>query len=482
MELWSSRFGFILAAIGSAVGIGNIWRFSAVLGQNGGGAYLIPYLIAVFLFAMPLMMLELSMGRHFRATVVSAFKNVQPRFNVIGWLLCATVFLILSYYLVITGWTLGYIVSSATGQMESFARFTGSYEPVLYFIITAAITGIVVSAGVQKGIEKISTVMIPFCVGILALMAVYVTTLPGFVEGITFFLSPDFSVLSNPLIWSAAFGQAFFSLSVGEGILITYGAYMNTETMIPHSAIIITIADLAVALMAGAVIFPIVFTFGLEPTIGAELAFSTLPKAFALMPGGYLLGIAFFLVLFFAGLTSAVSMLEVTVAAIREATGLSRRITAALFTGLVIIAGMPSALSYSAAGLMIGDVRILDFMDETVGELGLPVSAFLIAVIFTWFIPRTALEAQIGGGGMWLRLVWPLCRYLIPAVLILTTAARLLAGVDFPGWRFIPGTEFVGTLPQSAGAFIILAVLTLIILAICRLKGCGIPARLRGWL
>jgi len=479
VEQWSSRIGFLLAAIGSAVGIGNIWRFSAVVGQNGGGAYLIPYFIAVFLFAMPLMILELAMGRHFRATVVSAFRSVRPQFNVIGWLLCAIIFIILSYYLVITGWTLGYALLSATGSVTTFALFTSTYEPVVFFILATLATGIVVSIGVQKGIEKISMVMIPFCIIILLVMAIIGTTLPGFADGMRYFLTPDFTVLTNPFIWSAAFGQAFFSLSVGQGILLTYGAYVPRDVKIPPSALIITVADLCVALLAGTVIFPIVFSFGFAPTIGSELAFSTLPRAFSQMPGGQLFAVAFFVVLFFAALTSAVSMLEVNVAAVREALGWTRRRTTLLLTAGILAIGLPSALSYSGAHLTFTGVRVLDYLDDTVGTLGIPIGALLMSVVFTWFLERSVLESQIDAGGRITAIVLFLCKYVIPAVLIVTTAFRLLSGVDFPGTRFIPGAEFIGTPAQAAGIAVILLLLLINILVICRIWGCRLPPWLR---
>jgi NSS family neurotransmitter:Na+ symporter len=221
MERWSSQIGFILAAIGAAVGLGNIWRFSAVLGQNGGGAYLIPYFIAVFVFVLPLMVLEITMGRRFRGTVVSAFGAVRPQFRAIGWLLSAISFLILGYYLVITGWTMAYILFSVTGEPVTFAGFTGSYQPVIYAIIAVLITGFIVSAGVREGIERLSVFLIPACVILLGIMAVYSATLPGFPEALQYLFTPDFSVLFHGDIWLAAFGQALFSLSVGEGILLT---------------------------------------------------------------------------------------------------------------------------------------------------------------------------------------------------------------------------------------------------------------------
>ncbi|MDD3493663.1 MAG: sodium-dependent transporter, partial [Candidatus Thermoplasmatota archaeon] len=209
MDAWSSRLGFLLAAIGSAVGIGNIWRFSSVVGQNGGGAYLIPFFLAVFAFALPLMILELAVGRHLKENVVSAFRRAGPGFHIFGWFICVVVLLILSYYLVITGWTLFYLISSLLGHSVSFSGFSSSYQPVAYFVVSALVTGAVVSLGVREGIEKISKILIPFSLLILVALALYATTLSGFGQGVDFFLTPDFGVLGDPLIWSAAFGQAF---------------------------------------------------------------------------------------------------------------------------------------------------------------------------------------------------------------------------------------------------------------------------------
>ncbi len=470
MEQWSSRTGFILAAIGSAIGIGNIWRFSSVVGQNGGGAYLIPYLIAVFLCALPLMILELAMGRHFQGTVVSGFRSVRPPFRFIGWLLCGILFLILSYYLVITGWTVGYFLFSLGGDTVSFSGFTNGWLPVFLFVVTAGLTGIVVSRGVRQGIERISTLLIPVSIGTLIILALYGATLPGFSEGLAFLFTPDFSVLYDPLIWSAAFGQAFFSLSVGTGILLTYGAYVSRDQGIPVASVIVTVTDLAVALIAGIVIFPIVFSFSLVPTMGAELAFSTLPKAFAMMPGGWLFATVFFLVLFFAALTSAISMLEVSVAAVRESLRWSRIRAAAVLTGAVIIIGLPSALSYSAMDLRIGGIRVLDFMDETIGTLGLPITALLLAVTFTWFVPKEVLAGEIGPGIA--RLVHPICKFIIPAVLLLTTVARLVSGLDYPGLRILPGSEFIGTLLQAEGFILVVVLILVVILVVCWFRTC----------
>ncbi|MDD1715328.1 MAG: sodium-dependent transporter, partial [Methanoregulaceae archaeon] len=193
MERWSSSWGFLLAAIGSAVGIGNIWRFPAIVGQNGGGAYLVPYLIAVFVFALPLMILELTYGRQFRGSVVHVFQQIRPGFQVIGWLTCCIVLLILSYYLVITGWTLAYCWYSVQGDTPAFDLFTMTYLPILFFLLAAFLTGIIVSRGVRKGIERISKVLIPFCFIMLLILVLMGTTLSGFAEGMMYLFSPDFS-------------------------------------------------------------------------------------------------------------------------------------------------------------------------------------------------------------------------------------------------------------------------------------------------
>ena len=426
MERWSSRIGFMLAAIGSAVGIGNIWRFSSVVGQNGGGAYLVPYLLAVLCFAVPLMVLEMSAGRHLRADVVSSFGHAGRSFKTFGWLICLILLLILSYYLVITGWTLAYLAFSLLGIDVAFSDFTSSLQPVAYFLISALATGAIVSSGVKKGIERLVSVLVPFAFLILLALALFCLTLPGAQAGMSFLFRPDYSMLLQPGLWSAAIGQAFFSLSVGMGILITYGAYLDDDADIPKSALIVTVSDLLAAILAGIAIFSLVFTFGLPPTAGAELAFITLPRAFELISYGPILSVAFFALLFSAALTSAVSMLEVNVAAVMGQTGMSRRKASLLLTMALIALGLPSALSYSSIGLSFFGSRILDLLDETVGTLGLPIAAFLVAMVFRWFMDEHLLHSQLGVLSSWMRSLPFLTKYAIPAVLIIITILSLM--------------------------------------------------------
>ncbi|RQD80481.1 MAG: sodium-dependent transporter [Methanocalculus sp. MSAO_Arc2] len=426
-EKWSSNIGFILASIGAAVGIGNIWRFSTVVGQNGGGAYLIPFLLAVVLIAFPLMVIEIKAGRALAADVVSAFEKVHRAFSRIGWVMIAIGFVVLSYYLVITGWTLAFVLYSFIGTAGDFAHFTAGYLPVLFFITAALLTGGVVALGIQKGIERVTVTLIPASFVILIALALYAITLPGFGEGIAFFLTPDFSVLSDPALWGAAFGQSFFSLSVGTGILLTYGSYLRRSVPIARSAVYITCADISVAIISGLIIFPIVFTFGLSPGMGAELVFTTLPEAFSMIPFGAWIGALFFLLLFFSALSATVSMMEMPLSSLVARKGISRKKASAALTGGVIAVGLPSALSYSALDLTVSGIPVLDVLDETVGSFGLPFTALLMAVAFGWVLDPALLREKGGLKGPIPRFILWVCRYVIPPVLVVVL---IFLGVD----------------------------------------------------
>ena len=305
-EQWSSTLGFILASIGSAVGIGNIWRFPYIVGANGGGVFLVPYLISVLLFGLPLMVLELAIGRSTGTSVVSAFRSIRKRFSVAGLVIVAIVSLILGYYLVITSWVLAYALFFALGRPVEFGAFTDSYLPLVFFLLSGLAVFLTVRSGVREGIEKASRYLVPVLVVILLLLVTFSLTEPGAVEGVGFYLSPDYSRLTYPAVWIAAFGQAFFSLSVGMGILLTFGSYLGREAIF-RNAFIIAVADMLIAILAGLVIFPLVFTADLDPAAGVNLAFITLPSAFTEIRYGMLLGALFFLMLFAAALTSAVS-------------------------------------------------------------------------------------------------------------------------------------------------------------------------------
>lgn len=424
-EKWSSSIGFILASIGSAVGIGNIWRFPYIVGENGGGAFLIPYLIAVFLFGMPLMMLEFAMGRHFQASVVPTFSAIGKRFKIAGLFIILGMGIILSYYLVITSWVLAYSFFFISGQSVPFSEFTASYYPLVFFLIAGVIVFLVVRAGVRQGIEKLAKYLIPLLFAMLLMMLIFSLFLPGAVQGIRFYLTPDFERLSDPFVWTAAFGQAFFSLSVGFGILLTYGSYIGDEN-IAKSAGIITVADMLVAILAGIVIFPIVFSFGLDPAAGVQLAFVALPPVFQEISFGIFLGTIFFLLLFFAALTSAVSMLEVPVATLIDHYGFERKKAASLASLIIIVIGLPSALSYTALKLELFGTPLLDIKDYAFGTIGLIIGGLILSITAGWFLDKNIIFREIGGRREMQELFMLIIKFFIPVILFINLVIRVI--------------------------------------------------------
>ena len=418
-EEWSSTLGFILASIGSAVGIGNIWRFPYIVGANGGGAFLIPFLIAVCLFGLPLMVLELAIGRSTGTSVVSAFGSIRQRFTAAGLLIVAIVSLILGYYLVIASWVLAYALFFVIGRPVEFGAFTDSYLPLAFFLLSGLAVYVTVRSGVREGIERASRYLIPVLLVILLFLVAFSLTEPGAVEGIGFYLSPDFSRLTDPAVWIAAFGQAFFSLSVGMGILLTFGSYLKREALFRNAAIIAG-ADILIAVLAGLAIFPLVFTAGLDPAAGVNLVFITLPTAFTEIRYGMLLGALFFLMLFAAALTSAVSMLEVPVAALMDSYGYPRKRATLLVFAAIMLFGLPSALSYTALNLEVFGMPFLDLADYAFGTIGLIVAGLIVSVVGGWFMNRTRIYEEIGGCGWQQRAYMALIRYGVPAILLIT--------------------------------------------------------------
>jgi neurotransmitter:Na+ symporter, NSS family len=314
---------------------------------------------------------------------------------------------------------------------------------------------------VRGGIERLTRFVMPVGLAVLLLLLAYATTLPGFSDGIDFLFSPDFDVLTRPSIWSAAVGQAFFSLSVGFAVLLVYGAYLDRGAPVVRLSWIVAVADLSVALLAGLVIFPIVFTYGFEPTLGAELAFTTLPKAFDVMQAGRIVGAGFFLLVFLAALTSSISMLEANVAAVVETTGRPRWLVTWFLVVALMALGLAPALSYSALELSIGGIRILDFMDDTLGTLGLPISALLMVVVFRWLTTRDILRSQIADldHNIFLRFLLPLTKYAIPPVLALILLATLITGEGPIGTHLVPEGPILGTIARDVAMFIMLPLL-----------------------
>jgi NSS family neurotransmitter:Na+ symporter len=430
-EGWGSNAGFILATLGSAVGLGNVWRFSYVAGENGGGAFLAVYLATVFVVGLPLLLGELAIGRAAQRESAAAFQAVAPGspWRRLGMLGVVVAGLILSYYAVIAGWVLRYLwlyLSGAsanlaeTGFAVGFESFTAHpLAPVAWQMGFMLLTTLVVAGGVQRGIEGLSKWLMPALAVLLLGLAVHSAVLPGFQRGVAFLFQPDWSALAHPGIYLAAVGQAFFSIGLAMGVMVTYGSYVGPRRQLPAAAACVALGDTLFAVIAGLVIFPAVFSFGLDPAQGPALAFVVLPEVFSRMTDGRWVGAAFFVLLAIAALTSAVSLLEVTVAYAMQRFGCSRGPASAALGALFFGLGAPAALGFGpwAAVQGPGGRNILDLMDFAAASVLLPLNGLLIAVFLGWVWQRGAALGACDLHATRLGHAWRLgMRYLVPVL------------------------------------------------------------------
>lgn len=440
-EMWGSRLAFVMAAAGSAVGLGNIWRFPTVTGENGGAAFVVLYLACVFFVGLPIMWCELVMGRRSKRNPVGAFSVLAPGsawkavggFQVIGGMA------ILSYYSVVAGWTIGYACKTLRGDFAGeittdavagqFDAFVGnSFYTILCLGIFVLLTVMIVAGGVRSGIERWTKILMPALFIMLILVVVRSVTLPGASEGLAFYLLPDLSAITPSTVVSAL-GQAFFSLSLGMGVMITYGSYIQDSDDLVMAGIFVALADTLVALLAGFAIFPALFAVGgLEPTEGAGLVFVVLPNVFHSIPLGNLFGTVFFVLLVVAALTSTVSLLEVVTSYLVDEVRWSRAKAVCLSGLLCFLFGIPSALSTGAwepltkLYFMGGkDKGFLDLMDFLFGNVALMVGGLLIAIFVSWRMGMAVAKDEIekGRGSFSLFRVWAiLIRYLCPIAVV----------------------------------------------------------------
>ena len=349
---WGSSFGFIMAAAGSAVGLGNIWRFPYITGQNGGGAFVFVYILCVVLIGVPLLFNEIGLGRLTGKNPIGAFKETGANkfWMMFGALLAILVsFFVLSYYGVIAGWTIGFIFKTLFNNQTPFADFAAQPGMVIgLFAIFMVITVTIVLGGVSGGIEKASKILMPVLFLLVFVVIARSVTLEGAGEGIKYYLMPDFSKINGRTVL-AALGQAFFSMSIGWGIMITYGSYLPKSNNIIRSGLWVGFLDTGVALLGGLMVFPAVFAFGMSPEAGPALVFNILPQVFSQMPGGNIVGAIFFLLLMVAALTSAISMLEVPASYFIDEKKWSRKKAAWVVAILIFIIGIPSALSFGGS-------------------------------------------------------------------------------------------------------------------------------------
>ncbi|MFQ5584231.1 MAG: sodium-dependent transporter, partial [Calditrichia bacterium] len=344
---WGSKVGFILAAAGSAIGLGNIWRFPYVAGQNGGAAFVMMYIFFVVLIGLPYMFAELALGRSVQKNPVGAIDAIKPHspWRGVGLLGVITGVGILSFYGVIAGWTFGYIFKMAVGKTGGFGEFIANPLIVIpLFALFMLFTTWIVHGGVEGGIERWSKILMPLFFLLLLGLIIYANTLKGSAEGLAFYLKPDFSKITGKVA-VAALGQAFFSLSLGMGLMITYGSYVSKKENLITSAIFIAFFDTLIAIFAGLIIFPALFAMGQDPAAGPTLVFAVFPELFAKMPGGLFVGSLFFILLSVAALTSTISLLEVPVAYLVDEKKANRKRIVWVVAGLTFIIGLPSALS-----------------------------------------------------------------------------------------------------------------------------------------
>lgn len=435
---WGSRLGFVLAAAGSAIGLGNIWRFPYVTGQNGGAAFVILYIIFVVLIGAPIMVAELTLGRASRLNPVGAFRSVAPKtlWHLVGLLGVLTGIGILSYYSVIAGWTFGYFIKTLGGSFSNemtsqesvqiFQHFVANPATGIAFLfVFIALTAIVVMGGVSSGIERWVKILMPLLFVLLIVLTLRSVTLDGAEKGLSFYLKPDFSKIHGGTV-AMALGQALFSLSLGMGAMITYGSYINKNDNLIISAGYVCLFDTMIAIMAGFLIFPALFAMGLDPAGGPGLVFVVLPTMFARMPLGAFFGAGFFLLLTVAALTSTISLLEVTVSYMVDEKKWRRRNAALFMAMLSFVLGVPSALSFGGVSWLtkiplIG-LGFLDFMNILLGNYSLTIGAFLLSIFvgFKWGISAVRKEIQEHGNVFYFRRVWVfLIRFVCPVAIFL---------------------------------------------------------------
>lgn len=408
---FATKMGVIATSVGSAVGLGNIWRFPYEAGVHGGGAFILIYILCVLLLGIPVIIAEFVIGRSTHKNANSAIKLLAPgsKFRYVSYIGIIASVMILSFYSVVAGWILEYLFQSIIGNLnghtsqeysEMFNSLTGSpWRSVLWTTLFLGANFFILRKGVQKGIERISNLLMPILFLLLLLFCVNSLLLPNAQKGIEFMFRPDFTQISPSMI-VGAMGQAFFSLSLGLTCLLTYASYFNDKTPLVKSATIIAILDTFVAILAGIIIFPAVFSFGAEPTAGPKLVFEILPNIFQQMPGGYLWSIAFFILLFFASITSTISMSEIFITFCTEEYRMSRKKATRINIAIALVLGTLCALSFnSLSHITLFDKTVFDLFDYISSNIMLPAGGFILAVFVGWVMNKNIVKKQLTNNG-----------------------------------------------------------------------------------
>ena len=401
--IWRSERAYVLASVAGVVGLGNLWRFPYITGENGGGSFLIAYIVCVAVVAVPLAIIESTAGSVVQQTPVGLFRRLGGKAGAaFGWLPVVVVGAVMSYYFVITGWTLGYAIQSIGGSYDHFAEFTDSLDPIFYFLAVSALVFVLLVRGVGA-VERASLVLLPLLVVVVAGLAIYAQTTEGAGQARDFYFGFDRGRLLSAQTWQRAAGQSFYSLGVGQGILIAYGSFVPAGTNTIRSTAMIAATNSAVSITAGLLVFPIVYTFGISPTSGSELSFTAFPRVFETVEGGRYLGILFFWILFVAGFTSCLSGALVVSAVVRDELKVGARRAAVLVTAIIAVAGIPSALSFSSVGLDVRGEPFLDVIDRLAGAGAMVVAGLLGAAVIAWRMPAGPMLVGMHGRKGWAR-------------------------------------------------------------------------------
>lgn len=428
---FGGKLSVILVAAGSAIGLGALWRFPYIAGKHGGAAFLLVFLLSVLVVGIPAMLAEFAIGRKTRKNAVGAYRSISKRWSWLGYGSVLSALFISGYYYLIAGWSLEYLVNSATTELytsalpftEQFKEFQASWRPLIYGVVFILLTHIIVSRGVEKGIEKASKIMMPLLFIILIVMAVRVAFMPGATDGYRFFLSCDFSEAFKPETIMMAIGQAFFSLSVGMGCMVTYSSYFKKNNNLVATSLNVSLLTLLVSVLAGLVIFPAVFSAGIQPSEGPSLVFVTLPEIFNGMPFAPLWSTIFFVLVMLASLTSTISFHEVLTAYFAEEFKLSRQAAAITTTGISVLL---SALTFSS----LFGIDYLNIFDKLTANVMMPLGAMFTCVLVSWFLERNFMKEELTNNGTINKYVTPvivfMLRYITPLLIFYIFIMNLL--------------------------------------------------------
>lgn len=439
---FSGKLGFVLATAGSAVGLGNIWRFPYLAAKYGGGIFLLVYLVLALTFGFTLMCAEIAIGRKTGVSAIGAYKKLDKRFSFMGILSSLVPIIILPYYSVIGGWIIKYLTVFATGNIgqatnsEFFENFIAQpFEPIGWFLLYLALTALVVLFGVEKGIEKVSKIMMPILIVLTVFIAIYSLFMPGAIDGLIYYIKPDFSKFSGTTVL-AAMGQLFYSMSLAMGIMITYGSYMKKDVHIESSVKQIELFDTGIAFFAGLMIIPSVFAFsgGDESALGKGpgLMFVTLPKVFDTMPAGGVIGAVFFVLVLFAALTSSISLMETIVSIFMDKFKWNRKLTCIIVFVLCIVLGLPSCLGFGVlSDIKLIGLSFLDFFDFISNSVIMPVVALITCILVGYVIKPKAIIEEIELGGKFKRktLFTVMIKYIAPVFIVGILIFSILEGV-----------------------------------------------------